>query len=491
MGLKVNQQICFSEAYAGVRAACPCVREDRGPVPEHVLQCIWYDQLFSGDALRSVEGHDLKVYSPGWWNRQEGPDFRGAQIAFNGKLYTGDVEVHLRAPDWRAHGHHLDSRYDEVILHVVLDEGGTTPVTTSQGRVVPLLALRPYLNDDFRRMAALMQEETPPCGTGGAGACRELTARRGVKPLARLLNLAGEWRMLQKARALRERMDHAGADQAVYEAFLYACGFSHFKHHFHAIARNMPYERARQLARQDSMLLETALLQIAGLMPEQLPEGTGAVPHFARLRALRRDHLPGLKRLPLMWRRAGVRPNNYPERRLAGAARFLAVTSGEGLSASLEAIWREDFSALQRRRAFESLFPAALGFWSKHCTWAGKTLARPSAPLGAGRIRSIIGNVFIPAGLALARRNRDRSREERILSFFSTLPPEPGNHVVSAMLPRMLAADLALKLTFQRQQGLLQVYQDWCEQNASCRECGLLRYLEEEDGDNRHNEKRK
>jgi hypothetical protein len=480
MGVNIRQQACFSEEYTRVRAACPCVREEQGPVPEHVLQCLWYDQLFSGDPLRSVQGHDLRVYSPGWWNRQEGPDFRGAQIAFNGKLYTGDVEVHLKASDWRAHGHHLDGRYDEVILHVVLDGGDTAAVATSQGRAIPLLALRPYLNDEFRHFATLMQEVEAPRGAGGKGVCRDITARRGAEPLARLLDLAGEWRMLQKARALRERMDHAGADQAVYEAFLYACGFSHFKHHFHAIARNMPYDRARQLARQDPMLLETALLQLGGLMPDQLPEGTTAVPHFARLRALRRDHLSGLKSLPLVWRRNGVRPNNYPERRLAGAARFLALTSGDGLSASLDAIWREHFKPVQRRRAFEALFPTALGFWAKHCTWTGKALERPSAPLGGGRVRSIIGNVIIPSGLALARRNRDRMREEVIFGFFSALAPEPGNHVVRTMLPRVLAENATMKLSFQRQQGLIQVYQDWCEQNPSCRDCGLLRYLKDD-----------
>mgnify|MGYP003520372778 CR=1 FL=1 len=80
---------------------------------------------------------------------------------------------------------------------------------------------------------------------------------------------------MNKMRAIRERMDWAGADQAVYEAVLYACGFSKFKQHFRAVARHLPYDRARQLSQQDPMLLECAFLQIAGLLPDALPFSRG------------------------------------------------------------------------------------------------------------------------------------------------------------------------------------------------------------------------
>ena len=255
-------------------------------------------------------------------------------------------------------------------------------------------------------LAGLILADEYPYAVGQSrGKCSELRAEAGPEALTKVVLLAGEWRMLHKARALRERMDHSGANQAIYEEFMYACGFGHFKHHFRAIARHLPYDRARQLALLDPLLLETAFLQIAGLLPENLPQGTTAVPHFARLRALRRDHLGGLRSLPLTWRRIGIRPANNPERRLAGAARFFTRTAREGLVDALEKHWRGNEKPLPRRRAFESLFPSATGFWATHCTWTGKKMKTPSAPLGSGRIRSIIGNVFIPAALALARRN--------------------------------------------------------------------------------------
>lgn len=471
----------FSERYGPIRMLrMEGAREEPEEVSESVVQCLWYDQLFREEGLSTGRGVGIRVVSPGWWNHGEGPDFRGAQIEFDGDLRTGDVEVHLNHGGWRQHGHHMDSRYDGVLLHVVMEaQAPRTPPITSQGREIPSLLLSRYVEEDVREVAdRLAAQETPSPKRGPVGHCAALAEAGRSRELTQLIHLAGDWRILFKARMLRERMDRVGPDQAVYEAFLSACGYGHFKHHFQGIARELQYERVCQLGRGDVLVLETAFLQFAGLMPESLPKGTTAVPHFGRLRALRRDRLEGLRPLPLTWRRVGVRPNNNPERRLAGAARFLARTAGKGLVDTLEGIWAQDASPLARRRLFEGLFPGPMGFWATHCTWTGKRMARPSAPLGSGRIRSIIGNVFVSQGLAMARRRKDRVREERVYEFFSALPQEPENRIQKTMLPRAFGRTASPRLDFRMQQGLLQVYQDWCEPNPSCRNCRFIAYLE-------------
>ncbi|MFP4499592.1 MAG: DUF2851 family protein [Candidatus Hydrogenedentota bacterium] len=473
---------CFSEAYGALRVQGPCVREEgaaAAAVPEKVLQCVWYDHLFPERGLVLDDGRSLRVVSPGWWNHGEGPDFKGAQLEIAGRLVNGDVEIHHTHGGWKAHGHHLDERYEGLILHVTLSvEQPAAPIRTVSGKAVPTLLLGRYLAEDLGALADAVESQAYPYEVAGAhGACSGLIPKQGTAALEHFLALAGDWRMLNKARALRERMDQASPGQAIYEAFLSACGYSHFKQHFQLIARHLPYDRVRQLALQDPLLAEAALLQIAGLLPDPLPQGTTAAPHYARIRALRRDHLPGLRALPLTWRRVGVRPNNNPERRLAGAARFLSRTAQEGLAESLEAVWREDLKPVARRRRFESLFPHALGFWANHCTWTGKRLTRATAPLGTARIRSIIGNVFIPAALASARAQRNRRREECIHTFYVALPKESDNQITKIMLPRVLAGHAALKVNFRMQQGLLQMYQDWCEPNPSCQNCALYGHL--------------
>lgn len=466
----------FSSDYGDWRGA---VREGIPLVSEHLIQCVWFDQLFRGEGLETASGKRLRVVSPGWWNHGEGPDFRGAQVEVSGTLRTGDIEIHLDHGSWKQHGHHDDPRYDEVILVVVLDtKPPTVPPVTSSGRTIPCLLLGKYLELPLSALAeTVTPEDFPYDAVMAQGVCAQICGAYGAEHLVAFLRLAGEWRVLSKARALEERIARVGADQAIYETFLAACGFSRYKNHFHALARQLPYERVAQLARLDPLLVEAAFLQLGGLLPDL--EGD-APPHYARLKELRERHLPGLRRLGLGWTRTGVRPVNYPERRLAGAARFLSRSSKEGLGKMLEAVWNGDSPPLRRRRALESLFPRALGFWTEHYSWTGERSERASALLGAGRVRAIIGNVFVPAGLALARQRGDRAAEEAVHGLFAALPKEQDNHVVKIMLPRVFGEAAPGRIDFRTQQGILQVYQDWCRGNPSCRNCFLIPHLDRE-----------
>jgi hypothetical protein len=84
-----------------------------------------------------------------------GPDFRSARLRVGGgDEISGDVEVHLYAEDWMAHGHARDPAYDGVVLHVVLFPPKTRRGTsTSSGRDVPVLALLPLLHRDLEEIA--------------------------------------------------------------------------------------------------------------------------------------------------------------------------------------------------------------------------------------------------------------------------------------------------------------------------------------------------
>lgn len=472
----------FSERYGERRRHRESsVREYQAElIDEHLVQCIWYDRLFRQRDLKTQDGVSLKIVSPGWWNHGEGPDFRGAQIEFDGRPRTGDVEIHLAPSGWKQHGHHLDERYDEVMLHVILDPGSELQVSMSAGHRIPSLVLEPYLESEIQEIADDLKSAKFPKGIEGAlGRCAHVANDGGVEVLAEFVDLAGEWRMINKARQIRERMDRIGADQAIYEMLLTACGYSHFKEHFKAVARQLPYDRVKQLGQENALLLEAALLQISGLFPQELPEGTAALPHVARLRGLRNSRLEGLRSMPITWKRIGVRPINYPERRMAGAAGFLARSSKVGLADTLHTLWKKDLRPIDRRRAFEDLFPSAMGFWATHCTWTGKALEKAAAPLGGDRIRSIIGNVFVPAGLAMARDARDRDFEDRVLRFFAALPKEPENRVIKLMIPRVFGDHPPKRINFQSQQGLIQMYQDWCEPNPSCANCRVMSMLGE------------
>jgi hypothetical protein len=466
--------------YASLLSArADCVREERQPLREEAVQSLWYTQQGLPKRFKTDQGQRLKILSPGWWNRGEGPDFLGAQLEFNGRLKTGDVEVHLRHQDWNLHGHDRDPRYNDVLLHVVLDtDQPRDPVRTAAGRAVPALLLPNFLKHGLDQLTRNMHEQ-PRITLPPQGRCAAWTEKGGGDALRQILELAGEWRLMFKARLLSERMHQVGLEQPVYERLLEACGYGPYKHEFLALARHVPYERARQLAQEDAHLLEAAYLHVAGLLPHAMTDNAPGKRHWERLQHLRHTHLSGLRTVAMAWNRSGVRPTNFPERRLSGVARFVARTAPAGLLDSLDQVWMEGGTPTQRRRAFERLFPCALGFWANHCTWGGKALSSPNAPIGAGRIRSIVGNVFVPAALAAARETRDRQREALVLAFFARLPQEPDNHITRRMLPRLFGAAKPPRMTFRIQQGLHQMFVDWCEPNPACHNCAVIRRLEQ------------
>jgi len=474
-GAATNAKAAFRDDYARFVTVA---REGTAAVSEMTVQALWYDQEFSSDSLVSTEGQALRVLSPGWWNRSEGPDFRGAQIQFGDAVRSGDVEIHLDHAAWRQHGHHLDPRYDQVMLVVVLDAKPPSSLPrTSKDRPIPCLLIGNYIDAEALRVSGAGERgayaDEPALGLGY---CAEIAKTHGVDRIREFVVQAAESRMLGKSRAIRERAERVGMNQSVYESFMAACGYARFKHEFRTIAQQLPYERVVQLARQDPNLVETAFFQLAGLFPDS-DESEVQNAHLARLLRLRVDQLAGMRSMGFSWKRVGVRPNNYPERRLSGAARFISRTSRQGLWMTLESVWRADVGEIERRRLFEALFPGAIGFWAEHCTWGGPRLSKPSSAFGSGRLRAIIGNVFLPAGLAYARQQRDREMEERVFALFRALPKEPENRIVAAMLPRVFGDVLPAKVDFRLQQGLIQVYQDWCEANPSCRNCPVIAHL--------------
>lgn len=476
MGPDCDYGIEAAHAYAELLQRRSCAREDAAPLSEFVLQRLWHEQRFRPGPLESLEGHCIEVGSPGWWNAHDGPDFKNARITFNGVTRDGDVEVHLAPGMWYGHGHHADPAYDNVMLHVVLKSGNVgRDAVTSQGRTIPTLALEAWLEDSIDVLAA---ESGPQRPARTPGKCAALIPMQGNEPLLKTLDLAGEWRLLHRVREIGERALAMGTDQAIYEAFLYACGFSPFKYPFRQLARNLPYDRAKQLVQLDPLLLECALLQLGGLLPNEVPESAPGYAHHTRLLGLRDLHLAELRSLGIEWPRTGVRPNNAPERRLAGAARVIARTAAQGLWSTLRGLWLEKGTPLERRKRFEAILVHSTGFWATHTSWQTKPLAQPTAPLGLGRARSIIGNALIPAAVSFSRAEGTRQIEEHAIALFRRMPAEPTNHVTRRMLSRVMGSGARCRLNFQRQQGLLQLYQDWCEPNPSCEDCTMFSYLD-------------
>ena len=123
---------------------------------ERVVQKIWLQRDFDQANVLLADGRKLQVRSTGRWNLLGGPDFQSARLLIDGRETTGDIEVHFRVNDWRAHGHSEDPAYDRVVLHVVLFPPGSAEKSARRrnGESIPTLVLLPLLHRDLEEYAS-------------------------------------------------------------------------------------------------------------------------------------------------------------------------------------------------------------------------------------------------------------------------------------------------------------------------------------------------
>jgi hypothetical protein len=81
---------------------------------------LWESLLESGFPLITDDGEAIKVVQPGRLNDGRGADLRDVVIETPRGREYGMIEFHVRASDWRRHGHDRDVSYGDVILHVVM-----------------------------------------------------------------------------------------------------------------------------------------------------------------------------------------------------------------------------------------------------------------------------------------------------------------------------------------------------------------------------------
>ena len=120
-------------------------------IPEQVLQQIWHEKKYVGDALKTVSGKSIEVEFSGIWNHQEGPDFLNARLKLDGEPLLGDVEIHFYDKDWENHGHHQDPEFNRVVLHVVLFPPKKSSIATQSGNTVETLVFLPCLETDLEQ----------------------------------------------------------------------------------------------------------------------------------------------------------------------------------------------------------------------------------------------------------------------------------------------------------------------------------------------------
>ena len=462
------------------------------PITERLAQCIWYDQRIQADQLRTTDGRAVRVVFPGWWNLEAGPDFRHATVKIGDEPEcTGDIEIHLRAEDWRHHGHQHDALYNDVILHVVLWEAGShTHTRTRAGETLPQLVLQHHLAAPLETLYDEIDLDAYPYGAGQHGnSCADVVTSLSETAIGALLDAAGDERFAIKTRKFSRWIHRVGAEQAFYEGWMEALGYKANKAAFRLLAQRVPLAELSEMICRSAFRGATAnpsrlerrshgrdlaaiLFGVANVLPTAAPATRDAASkqYVKRLWSTWWKLRPEFEERILSataWKLHGIRPANHPHRRLGAAIALLKKHQNllEKVTGAIESDGDPAKLFLQVRDAY----------WGRHFTLGGKTQPREVELIGESRAQEIVANVVLPFVAALAESEDDHKLHNRVEARYAALRSMPGNSLLRLAAHQLFdgtSTMLPLINTARRQQGLTQIFQDFClNDKSACREC--------------------
>jgi hypothetical protein len=338
---------------------------------------------------------------------------------------------------------------------------------------------------------ALRPDEYPYGSTQNHGKCRGLLEQLPPETAQKLLCVAGDARMVARHRRFAYEAEEGDLDQVAYGAVLEGMGYKAHTKQFSRLAQRVPYawlsEQGRSSGKEDVpgngvRLAQALLLGAASLLPspegDDPPEVKEYLSQAHNLWCEHRSNVPTESEFE--WKRAAVRPANLPERRLAGAGHVLARTYEVGFFDSIMARIMKADPKKARNECMEFLIPAEDEFWSYRYSPRGKRLSKPVSLIGRNRAMTIVVNSFVPLGLLRARTQKRLDDEELVFNFFCGLPSLPPNNITRLMEFKMFGNSPKHRVarSARTQQGLLQICADWCSEDPSCENCGILAGLQ-------------
>jgi Protein of unknown function (DUF2851) len=434
------------------------------PLNELDLQSLWFAGAF-GHEFTSAAGKGVKIIDFGLWNSGAGPDFTECTVQIDGATHHGEIELDPDARDWERHAHGANVDYRRVVLHVFLQSPEQRFFTrTVEHKEVAQVQIS---------LAMLAQDARPNRSQAAARLGRCATPLREMEDsrVQSILESAAQYRLERKSKRLHRAVAAHGREQAIFQALAQTLGYRNNQQPFLLLSQRLPLKRLKKRPHAER---EALLFGISGFMENVRFEDTQPATR-EYLRQIWQDWWrlrDGCQRwltaaqLP-HWKLAATRPGNHPQRRLGALAAMLAVW--EGISAPLM-----DAGRWSQPSWREALLKLRHDYWANHYTLLAEPAAKPIALIGETRVQEMLANVAYP--LLMPERTR-------LWAEYLELPAMLDNQKLRIAALRLFG-DHPRSAEFQKklhhQQGLLQLYEDFClEDDSACANCPFPERLKE------------
>ncbi|MBL7782294.1 MAG: DUF2851 family protein [Saprospiraceae bacterium] len=414
---------------------------------ESFLHFLWRWRRFHLHALCTTQGQPLEILHPGEWNTHAGPDFFNARIRLGDTLWAGNVEIHLRSSDWMLHGHQRDPAYDNVVLHVVLEED--LPAMHTSGERIPCLELKERIPANILDTYQRLEQERAwiPCESFFA-------QTPDIVRLNWLDRLLVE-RLEQKTEAIATLLEATGNhwEEAFYRLLARNFGLKVNAQPFEMLAASLPLSVLAK-HRSNAFQIEALLFGQAGLLAADFQEEYPAA-LAKEYRFLQHKY----QLAPIeskQWKFLRLRPANFPSIRLAQFSALLH-RSAPLLSQILE---------VSSLRQIEHLFSVEPGeYWLTHFQLDKPSAKRSKTP-GRDFIHLLTINTIVPFLFHYGRQKHTERYEKRAMHLLESLPAESN-----AVLDGWRTLGIEARHAYQSQ-ALLHLKTRYCDAQR-CLECAV------------------
>jgi len=437
------------------------------PYSERHLQCVWFDPKLRPTQLTTRSGENLTIIDPGRWNQEAGPDFLDAVLLLGPerRRIQGDVEIHITPNDWNNHKHAQDKHFNKVVAHVTYTNA-SKPITTLPSGTIEI-SLKKTLSSNPAFTFESIDVTAYPYSTlpDNPRPCALKLKNWDPDKIGEMLEAAGAHRLQTKATRIAAKLKHTSDDDLLYRELLGALGYKQNTAICHKLADLIPYEIISEKSPLEGYAL---LLGVSGLLPTK-PSPRWDTHTKTFIRKVWDAWWPQREKwqnsiLPKSsWNLSSLRPQNHPTRRLAAAATFACnpITPSQQISKTFKTTFPHSAFSVQH-----SLPP--LDYWHHHISLASPKREKPIAIIGKARISALNINILLPY-LAATGHN--------ITPLTKNLPPEQSNTIIRQTAHALFGRDHNPNLYSKnalRQQGLIQIFHDFClTDRSACESCPL------------------
>lgn len=416
---------------------------------EDLLQFIWKYRKLQLGSLVTTNKEVLEVLDVGLHNLQAGPDFFNAKINIAGQLWAGNVEVHIHSSDWYVHHHEQDSKYDNVILHVVWKDD--MAIYRKDNTIIPTLELSHYIPEDLLRNYQNLFDTKNSKFIN----CENEISGTDKFVLNNWLERMYIERLEQKSLLVNDLLEASKNDweKVLYILLLKNFGLKINGDSFLSLAQALDFNIVRRI-QKNPIQLESALFGLAGLLNDDT-----LIDPYQGLLKNEYDYLEhkfGFSqegvRAPEFFK---LRPPNFPTIRLSQFANLYCENDNL-------------FQKLINAKTVAELYPifsvSASAYWDNHYSF-GKSSKKGSKKVTKKFIDLVLINTILPIKFSYYK-HVGKDSNESLFAIINDIKKEENT-----IMKKFGALGIELR-TAGDSQAILQLYNEYCSKNK-CLQCSI------------------